>query len=132
MMFLLKAIVFILIVIAIITVFEIGLRKFFHIGKRDKTKQRYVNEFHKRGEIGLIVVFVLSYIFVLNNYSEAQWSYLWSAFFFTALQLFRAYMEWKYPIRPREYIIHLFAAVVIVAFILISLYTDWLNWLFGF
>ncbi|WP_342599209.1 DUF4181 domain-containing protein [Psychrobacillus sp. FSL H8-0483] len=131
-MFLFKSIIFILIVLAIMTVIEMGLRKVFNIEKRDKNRPKYVNEFHKRGEIGLIVVFILSYLFVQIYYSEAQWSHLWIAFFFTVLQLFRACMEWKYPIRPREYIIHLFAAVVLIAFIFIALYTDWLNQLFGF
>jgi len=129
-MFLFKSIIFILIVLAIMTVIEMGLRKVFNIEKRDKNRLKYVNDNHKWGEIALIVGFVLSYFVVLSL--EVEWSYLWITFFMTALQLFRAFMEWKYPVQRGQYIIHIFAAVVLIAFILVVLYTDWLNWLFGF
>lgn len=107
-----------------------GLRKVFNIEKRDKTRPKYVNDMHKWGEIVLIVGFVLSYFVVINL--EVDWSYLWIAFFFTVLQLFRAFMEWKYPIQRGQYILHLYAAVVLVVFILIAQYTDWLNSFLGF
>ncbi|TQR18849.1 DUF4181 domain-containing protein [Psychrobacillus soli] len=129
-MFLLKAIIFILVALAILTVIEMYLRKVFKIGKRDKNRQKYVNDIHKWGEITLIVGFIISYFFVINL--KVEWSYLWIAFFFTVLQLFRALMEWKYPIQRGEYIIHLFGASVLVMFILIASYTDWLNRLIEF
>jgi len=129
-MFLFKSIILILIVLAIVIVMEMGLRKVFNIEKRDKNRPKYVNDMHKWGEIALIVGFVISYIVVINL--EVEWSYLWIAFFFTVLQLFRAFMEWKYPVQRGQYIIHLFAAVVLVVFILIAQYTDWLNRLLGF
>lgn len=119
-----------MIVLAIIIVIEIGLRKVFNIEKRDKNRPKYVNNIHKWGEISLIVGFVLSYLFILNL--EVDLGYLWIAFFFTVLQLFRTFMEWKYPIQRGQYILHLFATVVLVVFILIAQYTDWLNHLLGF
>lgn len=128
--FLFKAIMLILVVVAIMTVMEIVLRKVFNVSKREKNRPRYVNNTHKWGEISLIVLFVISYIVVINL--EVGWSYLWIAFFFTILQLFRAFMEWKYPIQRGQYIIHLFGAFVLLVFILIASYTDWLNHLFGF
>ncbi|MDI2585625.1 DUF4181 domain-containing protein [Psychrobacillus sp. NEAU-3TGS] len=120
----------ILVVVAVMTVMEMVLRKVFNIGKREKNRPRYVNNMHKWGEIALIVLFVISYIMVINL--DLEWSYLWIAFFFAILQLFRAFMEWKYPIQRGEYIIHLFGAVVLVIFILLVSYTDWLNRFLGF
>lgn len=129
-MFMLKVIIFFLVILALLTVMEIGLRKVFNIGKRDKNRPKYVNNIHKWGEIILLVGFILSYFFVINL--KVEWNYLWIALYFTVLQLFRTFMEWKYPIQPREYIIHLFGAVVLLIFILIATYTDWLHVLFKF
>ena len=131
-MFILKLIIVVVIIIAIMTVIEMGLRKVFKIGKRDKTRPRYVNKVHKWGEIGIISAFILSYFIVLSYFLEAYWMNLWVAYFILVIQLFRTFMEWKYQAQQREYIIHLFAACVISLFIVVASYTDWLERLFGF
>ena len=131
-MFFWKLVIVVLIVIAIMTVIEMGLRKVLKIGKRDKTRPRYLNKVHKWGEIGLLIAFFFSYFVVINYYFEEEFMPLWIVYFFLVMQIFRTIMEWIYAREQKEYIFQFLAVIFLLAFLLIETYTDWINKLFGF
>ncbi|MGB2991999.1 MAG: DUF4181 domain-containing protein [Paenisporosarcina sp.] len=131
-MFFIKGIVFILIVVGIFVTGEKVLRKKFDISKRDKNRPRYVNKVHMWGENLILIAFIASMFFVTVEFSETRWIGLGVAFFFLLIEFFRALMEWIYQKEQREYIIHLFAALIIIIFVLVAAYTNWLDLLLGF
>jgi uncharacterized membrane protein len=131
-LFLVKLIIVVLIVFAIMTIIEIGLRKVLKIGKRDKTRPRYLNNVHKWGEIGLLIAFFFSYFVIINYYMESEWRPLWIVYFFLVMQIFRTIMEWLYAREQREYIFQLLGVFFLLAFIMLGTYTDWIDKLFGF
>jgi len=130
-MFFWKLVIVVLIVIAIMTFIEMGLRKVLKIGKRDKTRPRYLNKVHKWGEIGLLIAFFFSYFVVINYYFEEEFMPLWIVYFFLVMQIFRTIMEWIYAREQKEYIFQLLAAIFLLVFILFATYTNWIDKLFG-
>ena len=118
-----KGVVFILIALVIFIVGEKWLRKKFNIGKRDKIRPRFVNNIHMWGELVLYVAFVASMFFVTVELSEEQWMSSVMAFFLS-IELFRVLMECIYQKEQCEYIIHLFAALVLLLFVLVAVYTN--------
>ena len=130
-MFFWKLVIVVLIVIAIMMFIEMGLRKVLKIGKRDKTRPRYLNKVHKWGEIGLLIAFFFSYFVVINYYFEEEFMPLWIVYFFLVMQIFRTIMEWIYAREQKEYIFQLLAAIFLLVFILFATYTNWIDKLFG-
>ncbi len=114
------------------TAIEMGIRKVFKIDKRDKKRSRYMNKFHRWGEIILLVVMVISYSLFSSQFPESKWLQVWIILFFLILELFRAGMEWKFAAQKREYIIHLFFCLVLLVFAIIAFKTMWLEQIFGF
>ncbi|WP_075619379.1 DUF4181 domain-containing protein [Paenisporosarcina indica] len=131
-MFLVKFIIVLVIVGLIMTAIEMGIRKVFKIDKRDKKRSRYMNKFHRWGEIILLVVMVISYSLFSSQFPESKWLQVWIILFFLILELFRAGMEWKFAAQKREYIIHLFFCLVLLVFAIIAFKTMWLEQIFGF
>jgi hypothetical protein len=131
-MFFIKAIVFILIIVMIFVAGEKVLRRKFNIDKRDKNQPRFVNKVQMWGEWILIIAYIASMFFVANEISETRWIGLGVAFLFLIIELFRALMEWIYQREQREYIIHLYASLIIIIFVLVAAYTNWLDLLIGF
>ena len=131
-MFFIKGIVFILIIVMIFVAGEKVLRKKFNIGKRDKNRPRYVNKVQMCGETILIIAYIASMFFVANELSETRWIGLGVAFLFLIIELFRALIEWIYQKEQREYIIHLYASLIIIIFVLIVAFTNWLDLLIRF
>jgi hypothetical protein len=131
-MFFIKAIVFILIIVMIFVAGEKVLRRKFNIDKRDKNRPRFVNKVQMWGEWILIIAYIASMFFVANELSETRWIGLGVAFLFLIIELFRALMEWIYQREQREYIIHLYASLIIIIFVLVAAYTNWLDLLIGF
>ena len=131
-MFFIKGIVFILIIVMIFVAGEKVLRKKFNIGKRDKNRPCYVNKVQMWGETILIIAYIASMFFVANDLSETRWIGLGVASLFLIIELFRALIEWIYRKEQREYIIHLYASLIIIIFVLIAAFTNWLDLLIGF
>ena len=130
-MFFLRFIALCLIAVLIMTAIEKGLRKAFKIGKRDKKRPKYLNNIHKWGEIALLIAFVISFLSLGNLFTESNLMYVWIIFFFMLQGLFRAFMEWKFAVQQREYIIHLFGVFAFLVIIAIALNTNWLERIFG-
>lgn len=131
-MFLVKFITVLVIIGLILTAIEMSIRKVFKIGKRDRKRPRYINKFHRWGEITLLITMVISYSLFINQFPESRWIQVWIILFFMIIELFRAGMEWKFATQQREYIIHLFFSLVLLVFTIIAYKTMWLERIFGF
>lgn len=127
-----KATVFILIILMIFVAGEKVLRRKFNIDKRDKNRPRFVNKVHMWGEIILIIAYIASMFYFVAELSETRWIGIGVAFLFLISELLRALIEWIYQKEQREYIIHLYASLIIIIFVLIAAYTNWLDLLIGF
>lgn len=126
-MFMVKLVLVVLVLIVIMTALEMGIRRVFKIGKRDKKRPRYINKLHSRGEITLLVTMIVSFGIFSSQFPESKWVSVWFIIFFIILELFRVVVEWKYAGEKREYILHIFWALSLMAFLFIAMNTNWLQ-----
>lgn len=107
---------FIILVIAAFIIDWIGtayLRNKFNIEKR-KGWARSVNKIQTGIEIFLFIVYMISLWFFMDNV------FLYILGFISILNLFRAFMHWKYEPEKKQYILFLFEFVAILVFMAIA------------
>lgn len=104
-MIIIKFICFLIIIIGIGFGFEILLRKILKTSKKAWESNQRVNQLQKRGELVLLVLFLIilgAQIFLLDD----LW-YWTLPIYLMITTLFRCFMEWKYDRQSKEYIVTL-------------------------
>jgi len=94
---------------AIVYLFEKWLRKKLGVSTEGEGFwYRYVNAFHKWGEL----VILLTFIVLLAIFIDRQ---LWVYFIaFLVLQSFRSWMEWKYQRETKAYVVSMLGILLIL------------------
>ncbi len=112
-------IIFCLVVIILGSAGEAIIRRKFNIEKRGKLA-RSVNKLQTRLEIALFVLFIIGIWFVMDNI------FLYLIGFLTILNLFRAFMYYKYEPEKKHHILFVYELVVLVAVWAVAYW-----WIFG-
>ncbi|MGM0839335.1 MAG: DUF4181 domain-containing protein [Bacillota bacterium] len=82
---------------------EKKLRKSFHIPKEGMNELRH--PVHKWGERILLVLMVAGVIIILFKYETIISPELYFLFFFIVLHVFKAFMEWLFYRKTKEYVL---------------------------
>ncbi len=105
------------------------MRKLLKVKRKKRFLIEFVNDFHK---VGSIVIAVISAVIIIINVNYSypppiEMTYL-ICIIFMVQHGFHAFMQWKYPVIEREYIItliHIFFFLII--FFLIENWIDWIK-----
>lgn len=120
----------------IIFIFSWIMRKVLRVERKKWFSNNYVNDIHKKYDIGLrvfsVFAIVIAVIFLIKNASDFSTDISFSLFLigfsFTVVQeLFRAYMEWKYVKEKNDYLFTLSQLIFIIALLVIT----WKSSFFG-
>jgi hypothetical protein len=113
-------IVFAIVFIVLEILTEKKIRKKFGIHKKEGTWYRTVNSFHQAGEVLIMITFIIFITIMGNGETDlANWITKYGVFLFiTVLFIFRAFMEWKFDRKSKEYIIQMFNLIVFVGIFL--------------
>ena len=112
-MFLLKFVIFLLLLFLVSYLFEKILRKIANVKKRKGFIYKPLNERHKRWQRIIVVIYIIG--LMIHGFSSSEIDiYVLNIIFLTVLYLHRAFMEWKYDKDAREYIITFSGTVYMV------------------
>lgn len=117
--FLLKLTIWLVCVIAFMTMCNAFMRKVLGVKKKEFFSYNFVNDIHKKGEWIIRITFVIIYIliFALGTYNPF---FIYAAIGFTiSLSGFRAIIEKKYAENPKDYLFTLSELGFIVVIVLV-------------
>ena len=114
-MFLLKFVIFLLVLFLVFFLSDRILRKIANVEKQKGFIYKRVNKSQKIGEGIILALFFISLI--IQAYSSINFEpYIPMILYLVVLNLYRALMEWKYQKESKEYIITLSNSVLFVIF----------------
>ncbi|MED0934732.1 DUF4181 domain-containing protein [Bacillus mobilis] len=97
------------------------LRRKLNMEKRGLFGYRYVNSLHVKLEIGLIIMYVIASCYYMFKFENSKMAYA----IFTYLGItviLRAWMEWKYDRKSKEYILSIIGLVTYICMISMLFY----------
>ncbi|PDZ52876.1 polysugar degrading enzyme [Bacillus sp. AFS094611] len=97
------------------------LRKKLNVEKRGFFGYKHVNSLHVKIEIGLIIIYVISSCYYIFKFENAKMAYVMFVYLGISLTL-RAWMEWKYDRKSKEYILSITGMVAFILMLSILLY----------
>ncbi|WP_176330285.1 DUF4181 domain-containing protein [Oceanobacillus rekensis] len=122
-------IVFIIVVLSlIIFIFNCSIRKLLNVERPKWFSNQYVNDKHKKYDIGIRVISVIVYMmavfyFIFNspNLGMETTLYLFviGMVFLAIQEIIRFYMEWKYLKGKNNYLFTLFQLIFIIALVIV-------------
>ena len=84
--------------------FRTVLRRKLNMEKRGFFGYKHVNSLHVKLEIGLIIIYVISSCYYMFKFENAKMAYVMFTYLGISWTL-RAWMEWKYDRKSKEYIL---------------------------
>ncbi len=112
----LKLIIFIVVLVILIAVFEKLMRKWLRIEKVSDS-ERYVNNVHLVGEVLLTLSFTISIALLSDDDSLVGALLIIYSFVYFS---FITFMEWKFRVNSKEYIITLLSGIFSTMLVVIS------------
>lgn len=97
------------------------LRIKLNVEKRGFFGYKHVNSLHVKIEIGLIIIYVISSCYYMFKFENAKMAYVMFVYLGISLTL-RAWMEWKYDRKSREYIFSITGMVTCILMFSILFY----------
>ncbi|MDA1760712.1 DUF4181 domain-containing protein [Bacillus cereus] len=97
------------------------LRRKLNMEKRGLFGYKYVNSLHVKLEIGLIIMYVIASCYYMFKFENSKMAYA----IFTYLGItviLRAWMEWKYDRKSKEYILSIIGLVTYICMISMLFY----------
>ncbi|MFK4413248.1 membrane protein YdbS with pleckstrin-like domain [Bacillus sp. RC251] len=80
-----------------------------------------MNSLHVKIEIGLIIIYVISSCYYMFKFENAKMAYVMFVYLGISLTL-RAWMEWKYDRKSKEYILSITGMVTCILMLSILVY----------
>lgn len=114
-MFLLKYVIFLLILFLVFFSSDRILRKIANVEKQKGVIYKRVNKSQKIGEGIILALFFISLIILAYSSFDFE-PYIPMIIYMGILNLYRAFMEWKYQKESKEYVITLSNSVLLVIF----------------
>ncbi|PEO17147.1 polysugar degrading enzyme [Bacillus wiedmannii] len=97
------------------------LRIKLNVEKRGFFGYKHVNSLHVKIEIGLIIIYVISSCYYMFKFENAKMAYVMFVYLGISLTL-RAWMEWKYDRKSKEYILSITGMVTCILMLSILVY----------
>jgi len=97
------------------------LRIKLNVVKRGFFGYKHVNSLHVKIEIGLIIIYVISSCYYMFKFENAKMAYVMFVYLGISLTL-RAWMEWKYDRKSKEYILSITGMVTCILMLSILVY----------
>ncbi|WP_223701789.1 DUF4181 domain-containing protein [Sutcliffiella deserti] len=135
-MFWFKLAMLFLIIFILVSLVQFTVRKLFQIEKRKSSfTYNHVNKKHKKLDwaVRLIFMFILIYSFYLylNDDLSINFYFLALIFYMVFSELIRAYFEWKHSPSPKQAILTLSEAILLLAITGVFVGFDLLSVIFG-
>ncbi|MBE7145856.1 DUF4181 domain-containing protein, partial [Bacillus paranthracis] len=89
--------------------------------KRGFFGYKHVNSLHVKLEIGLIIIYVISSCYYMFKFENAKMAYVMFTYLGISWTL-RAWMEWKYDRKSKEYILSITGMVSFILMLSILFY----------
>ncbi|WP_052307774.1 DUF4181 domain-containing protein [Bacillus timonensis] len=109
-----KLIILVLAVVIFGLISDVLLRRKFNIKKRRGLRSQWVNKGQASIELVLLVIYLVGIYFAIDSI------FFYIIGFFTILNLFRAFMHWKYEPEKKQYILYLYELVMLLIFAAIT------------
>ncbi|PFV67794.1 polysugar degrading enzyme [Bacillus sp. AFS059628] len=97
------------------------LRIKLNVVKRGFFGYKHVNSLHVKIEIGLIIIYVISSCYYMFKFENAKMAYVMFVYLGISLTL-RAWMEWKYDRKSKEYILSITGMVTCILMLSMLVY----------
>lgn len=99
-----KMLIFIVVTIVSIILFNAMMRKLLNVEKRKFFSYNFVNDLHKKGEWTIRISFIIILIFIGIIYQNSLFISITLITLFISLTIFRAIIEKKYAENPKAYL----------------------------
>ncbi|AYF06852.1 MULTISPECIES: DUF4181 domain-containing protein [Bacillus] len=97
------------------------LRRKLKVEKRGIFGCKHVNSLHVKLEIGLIIIYVIGSCYYMFEFENAKMAYVMFTYLGISWTL-RAWMEWKYDRKSKEYILSITGMIAFILMLSILVY----------
>ena len=101
--------------------FRTVFKKKIKYGEKRLFGYKHVNSLHVKLEIGLIIIYVISSCYYMFKFENAKMAYVMFTYLGISWTL-RAWMEWKYDRKSKEYILSITGMVSFILMLSILFY----------